>query len=156
IEIFGPLVTGGTVVVAATGEIEQVHRLVKDGALHTIQATPSMLESLLPALSARVPRVVSTRAALPAPLALRLLEVTDELWDLYGPTETTGGSTGHRVTGDARGSIGRPVANTTTYVVDERLRPVPAGVPGELLLGGAGVARGYHGRPGLTAERFVP
>ncbi|MDA0638928.1 condensation domain-containing protein, partial [Nonomuraea sp. MCN248] len=117
IEIFGPLVTGGTVVVAATGEIEQVHRLVKDGDLHTVQATPSMLESLLPALAARVPRVVSTGEALPAGLAARLREVTDELWDLYGPTETTVWSTGHLVTGDMRGSIGRPVANTSAYVV---------------------------------------
>ncbi|MFC6674876.1 amino acid adenylation domain-containing protein [Nonomuraea ferruginea] len=154
IEIFGPLVTGGTVVVASSAEIERVHRLIGD--VHTVQATPSMLEGLLPALAARVPRIISTGEALPAGLAARLLKVTDELWDLYGPTETTVWSTGHRVTGDAGGSIGTPVANTSVYVVDGGLCPVPVGVPGELLLGGVGVSRGYHGRAGLTGKRFVP
>ncbi|MEO3871096.1 amino acid adenylation domain-containing protein [Nonomuraea sp. B12E4] len=156
IEIFGPLVTGGTVVLASATGIERVHDLIQRGDLHTVQATPSVLEGLLPALAHRVPRVISTGEALPGPLAARLLTVTDELWDLYGPTETTVWSTRRRVTDDRGGSIGRPVANTATYVVDPGLRPVPVGVPGELLLGGTGVTRGYHGRAALTAERFVP
>ncbi|MFI7454128.1 amino acid adenylation domain-containing protein [Nonomuraea sp. NPDC049714] len=157
IEIYGPLVTGGTVVIASTADVDRLHHLIRHGDLHTLQATPSVLESLLPALAhGSVPRVVSTGEALPGPLAARLLKVTGELWDLYGPTETTVWSTRLQVTGGAGGSIGTPVANTTAYVVDRELRPVPVGVPGELLLGGAGVTRGYHGRAGLTAERFVP
>ncbi|SDK64774.1 amino acid adenylation domain-containing protein [Nonomuraea maritima] len=156
IELFGPLTTGGTVVQASSTAVERVHDLIRDGGLHTVQATPSMLEGLLPALAHRVPRVISTGEALPGPLAARLLEVTDELWDLYGPTETTVWSTRRRVTDGEGGSIGSPVANTAAYVVDRDLRPVPVGVPGELLVGGAGVTRGYHGRPALTAERFVP
>ncbi|SDH69973.1 non-ribosomal peptide synthetase [Nonomuraea jiangxiensis] len=156
IEIFGPLVTGGTVVLASATGIERVHDLIQRGDLHTVQATPSVLEGLLPALKHRVPRVISTGEALPGPLAARLLTVTDELWDLYGPTETTVWSTRRRVTDGRGGSIGGPVANTATYVVDRDLRPVPVGVPGELLLGGTGVTRGYHGRAALTAERFIP
>ncbi|MEV0161795.1 amino acid adenylation domain-containing protein [Nonomuraea fuscirosea] len=156
IEIFGPLVTGGTVVLASASAVERVHDLIRSGDLHTVQATPSVLEGLLPALTHRVPRVISTGEALPGPLAARLLAVTDELWDLYGPTETTVWSTRRHVTDGRGGSIGRPVANTAVYVVDGDLRPVPVGVPGELLIGGAGVTRGYHGRAALTAERFVP
>ncbi|MEV4089695.1 non-ribosomal peptide synthetase, partial [Nonomuraea fuscirosea] len=156
IEIFGPLVTGGTVVLASASAVERVHDLIRSGDLHTVQATPSVLEGLLPALAHRVPRVISTGEALPGPLAARLLAVTDELWDLYGPTETTVWSTRRHVTDGRGGSIGRPVANTAVYVVDGDLRPVPVGVPGELLIGGAGVTRGYHGRAALTAERFVP
>ncbi|MFI9550026.1 amino acid adenylation domain-containing protein [Nonomuraea endophytica] len=156
IELFGPLVSGGTVVLASATGIERVHDLIRRGGLHTVQATPSVLEGLLPALAHRVPRVISTGEALPGPLAARLLTVTDELWDLYGPTETTVWSTRLRVTDGRGGSIGEPVANTATYVVDGDLRPVPVGIPGELLLGGTGVTRGYHGRAALTAERFIP
>ncbi|MFI0976471.1 amino acid adenylation domain-containing protein [Streptomyces sp. NPDC021093] len=77
----------------------------------------------------------------------------------YGPTETTTFATSHHVrTADAAASIpiGRPISNTTVYVLDERRRPVPTGVPGELYVGGPGVARGYLNLPELTAERFVP
>ncbi|MDH2425404.1 non-ribosomal peptide synthetase [Sphaerisporangium sp. TRM90804] len=155
VELFGPLVTGGTVVVASTSDTGRVRDLVQGGRLHTVQTTPSVLEALLPALAGGVPRIISTGEALPQPLAARLLKTTGELWDLYGPTETTVWSTRRRVEPGSAG-IGIPVANTRVYVVDAALRPVPSGVAGELLIGGVGVARGYHGRPGLTAERFVP
>lgn len=79
------------------------------------------------------------------------------VFNMYGPTETTIWSAVARVrTGDERVSIGRPIANTQLYVLDGSRRAVPAGFPGELYIGGAGVASGYLGRPELTAERFVP
>ncbi|MBO4208789.1 non-ribosomal peptide synthetase, partial [Micromonospora echinofusca] len=78
----------------------------------------------------------------------------------YGPTETTTFAVVHHITDLPDGAtsvpIGRPIANTTAYVLDDELHPVPEGVPGQLYLGGPGVARGYAGRPALTAQRFVP
>ena len=79
-----------------------------------------------------------------------------QLWNLYGPTEATANATAARLTPGGRVLIGRPVDNVRAYVLDGGGEPVPVGVPGELHLGGAQVARGYLGRPDLTAERFVP
>jgi amino acid adenylation domain-containing protein len=96
--------------------------------------------------------------ALPLDLAEQLLErCGGELWNMYGPTETTVASTCWRVEQPARGiCIGRPIANTTVRVLDEHGQPCPIGVPGEIYIGGVGVALGYLDRPELTAERFVP
>jgi hypothetical protein len=80
------------------------------------------------------------------------------VWNMYGPTETTIWSTLESVSDSKQGivAIGKPIANTQIAILDPHLRPVPIGVPGELFIGGNGLARGYRGRPDLTAERFIP
>jgi natural product biosynthesis luciferase-like monooxygenase protein len=96
--------------------------------------------------------------ALPASLAAQLIPAIDgDLLNMYGPTETTVWSSAARIGGtDAAIHIGRPIANTQIYLVDRNLNLVPVGVPGELVIGGDGVTRGYLNRPELTDERFVP
>jgi acyl-coenzyme A synthetase/AMP-(fatty) acid ligase/acyl carrier protein len=102
-------------------------------------------------------KLISGGEALRPGLAAELTKDGAALWNFYGPTETTVYSTFFRVDG-ARPSvpIGDPIANTQVYVVDRHLNPVPFGMTGELLIGGLGLARGYHARPALTAERFIP
>ncbi|MFP2934939.1 AMP-binding protein, partial [Pyxidicoccus sp. 3LG] len=79
-----------------------------------------------------------------------------QAFNVYGPTECTVDSTARAIRGVARPTLGGPLANVRMYVLDERLQPVPTGVPGELFIGGAGVSRGYLDRPELTAEKFIP
>ncbi|HEY9456248.1 MAG TPA: MupA/Atu3671 family FMN-dependent luciferase-like monooxygenase, partial [Bradyrhizobium sp.] len=132
------------------------------GVTH-LQATPS-LASMLVADEASLDALSSLRKLLLGgePLPRTLLErlrtsYRGEIHNMYGPTETCIWSTTSPVGGaDDPITIGKPVANTTVYVVDRSLRPVPVGVPGEILIGGTGVARGYLQRPELTQERFVP
>jgi non-ribosomal peptide synthetase component F len=97
--------------------------------------------------------------ALPSELANRLASQGSSLWNLYGPTETTIYSTGavyRPELSDGTVSIGRPISNTQIYIVDDYLQPVPVGVPGQLYIGGAGLARGYLNRAELTAASFIP
>ena len=135
-------------------------------ALHApthLQATPSRIRMLLldessAAAFCGLERLVVGGESLPLDLAMELAsQVRGEVHNLYGPTETTVWSTGERLKrSDNPVLIGRPLANTQVYVLNEYLQPVPIGVPGELYIGGMGVTRGYLRRPELTAERFVP
>ena len=127
-----------------------------------LQCTPSMAGLLTAERESRLvlrglTAMLVGGEALPAPLAQDLGElVLGKLINMYGPTETTVWSSTYPVTGDETTiPIGRPIANTTLYVLDQRMQPVPIGTPGELYIGGHGVARGYWKRPELTAERFV-
>jgi acyl-CoA synthetase (AMP-forming)/AMP-acid ligase II/acyl carrier protein len=158
LEIFTPLLSGGTLLLApedAARTPKEIRRAAEHADL--VQLTPSVAGLAAEHQPAGLPRAILGGEPLPLDVARRMLQVTEELWNFYGPTETTIWSTAYRVPdGVTTMLIGTPVANTTAYVVDRDLRPVPVGVAGELLLGGAGVTRGYHGRAGLTAERFVP
>jgi acyl carrier protein len=131
-------------------------------AVTHLQCTPSLAGMLVQddaarAALARLQVMLIGGEAFPPALAVQLRNCgVARLLNMYGPTETTIWSTVHAVEGgEASIPIGKPIANTTVYVLDPAGQPVPQGVAGELYIGGAGVARGYLGRPELTAERFV-
>ncbi|MFI5836676.1 amino acid adenylation domain-containing protein [Micromonospora sp. NPDC051300] len=160
LELFAPLTAGATLVIADDVTVRQgsaLAALVDDADVTHLQATPSTWRMLLDA-GLTAPRLTALCGgeALPLPLARRLREATGRLVNVYGPTETTIWSTWAEIgTDPTRVPIGAPLANTTVHVRDARLRPVAVGVPGELLIGGAGLAYGYRGRPELTGRRFV-
>ncbi|MDA0638067.1 amino acid adenylation domain-containing protein [Nonomuraea sp. MCN248] len=162
-ELFWPLITGAGMVVAEPGAHRDGARLAALAAEHRVGVAhfvPSMLEVFLdePVLPP-LRRVVCSGEALAPELAARFHErlPETELHNLYGPTEAAVDVTWHACApGESVIPIGRPVANTYLEVLDAAGRRVPVGTPGELCLGGVQLARGYAGRPALTAERFVP
>jgi amino acid adenylation domain-containing protein len=162
LELFVPLAAGARVALmpretVADGQLLAA-ALAEEGAT-VMQATPAGWRSLLEAGWRCAPglRMLCGGEALPWDLARALLEGGGELWNLYGPTETTIWSAARRVDAeDGAALVGGPVANTRLHVLDDGFRPLPTGVPGELFIGGDGVAAGYLDRPATTAERFVP
>ncbi|MDH3716642.1 MAG: amino acid adenylation domain-containing protein, partial [Planctomycetota bacterium] len=163
LEIFLPLVTGARLEIAGPEDIADgtrlIHKLSHSGAT-IMQATPATWRLLLESGWAGSPKlkILCGGETLPRELADQLLARGREVWNLYGPTETTIWSTVARVDPHSNGpiSIGRPIANTDVYILDHKLIPVPVGVTGRLYIGGTGLARGYLNRAELTAERFVP
>ena len=161
LEIWLPLSVGARVVIAASTDVIDAGRLIslmETNGITVMQATPATWQLLCDEgwSGRRDLRVLCGGEALPRELAAALIDRVGEVWNMYGPTETTIWSTISRVTEPARGiSIGRPIANTRTYVLDASGRPTPMGWIGELCIGGKGVTRGYRGRPELTAKSFV-
>lgn len=162
LELFGPLSVGGRVVLASRELAADARALAERlgrGDVTSMQATPATWRLLVQAGwkgDGRL-RALCGGEALPRALAEELLERAAAVWNLYGPTETTVWSTLARVgPGDGPVPIGRPIDNTRVHVLDGALEPTPIGVPGDLYIGGRGLALGYHGRPDWTAERFVP
>lgn len=160
LELFLPLTTGASVVIAGRDDAVDGRRLAalldQSGAT-VMQATPATWRMMLEVgwRGDRRLKALCGGEALPRDVAEQLLPRCGALWNLYGPTETTIWSAACRVLPGRPIVIGRPIANTRFYVLDRRLQPVPVGVPGELFIGGAGLARGYLHRPELTAERFI-
>ena len=161
LELFLPLVQGARVVIAERDAVIDGYRLLENlekvGAT-VMQATPASWRLLLEAGFRSKPhfKMLCGGEALPRELADRLLVGGGELWNMYGPTETTIWSSCTRVgVGAAPITVGGPIANTQFYILDRNDQPVPAGVPGQLHIGGDGVARGYYQRPALSAEKFV-
>jgi amino acid adenylation domain-containing protein len=161
-ELILPLTVGARIVLVDRDTARDgtpLRRMLDDPTITIMQATPATWRMLLEVgWHGRAGlRVVSTGEALPRELADRQLPCVDELWNLYGPTETTVYSALCRVTaGEGNILVGKPVDNTQIHIVDRHMRLLPAGVPGELLIGGDGLAAGYVGRPDLTAEKFIP
>ena len=162
LELFGPLTAGGCVILAdreTALDGQRLAALIETSGATMMQATPASWRLLLEGgrWKSTGLKILCGGEALPRELADRLLATGGELWNLYGPTETTVWSTVARVRpGPEHPWIGKPIANTRVYILDAARQPVPVGVPGELYIGGEGLARGYLGRPELTAERFVP
>ncbi len=157
-ELFVPLHCGGKVIIVP--DVLHLSRLPATHQVTLVNSVPSAINELLqlnclPA-SAHVVNLAGE------PLQKRLVqqlyerETIKQVFNLYGPTEDTTYSTYGLMKRDESPTVGRPISNTQSYVLDRRGRPVPAGIPGELHLGGLGLARGYLGRPDLTAEKFIP
>ncbi|WP_414447724.1 amino acid adenylation domain-containing protein [Burkholderia sp. 22PA0099] len=167
-EFFWPLMVGARLAIAAPGAHRDPAELAQTIVAHrvtTLHFVPSMLQAFMASdtaasCGATLKRIVCSGEALPADLSTRTAAVLPgvALHNLYGPTEAAIDVTAWTCIDEAGRPvpIGRPIAATQTWVLDARLNPVPPGVPGELYLGGAGLARGYLGRPDLTADRFVP
>ncbi|EAW30026.1 peptide synthetase [marine gamma proteobacterium HTCC2143] len=164
LELFLPLVTGATTLIASRDDVKDGERLavlLKEGQVTIMQATPSTWRMLLTSewgkdKSRRQLKALCGGEPLPQDLALELVSCVSELWNMFGPTETTVWSTCKKIQeSDALITIGRPIANTQVYVLDDNLNPLPVSVPGELCIGGAGVSLGYHQRPALNDDRFV-
>ncbi|HYG64673.1 MAG TPA: amino acid adenylation domain-containing protein [Thermoanaerobaculia bacterium] len=163
LELYLPLLAGARVVLASRETVVDGARLLsllRESGATVMQATPAGWRLLLEAgWGSPDLTVLCGGEALPRQLAEDLHARAREVWNLYGPTETTIWSTVERVkpgAGTAAVAIGLPIANTQVHVLDRALRPVPAGLAGELCIGGVGLATGYLRRPDLTAERFIP
>ncbi len=167
LEIFWTLTRGFKVVIYnAKKQLESEHSiagLIDRHQVTHLQCTPSMAGLLIadPNTARSIGQIQTMMVggeALTEILAQQLQQiVTGQVHNMYGPTETTIWSTTHALTAvEGVVPLGRPIVNTQLYILDKLQQPVPVGIPGELLIGGKGVTRGYLNRPDLTSERFIP
>ncbi len=161
LELYLPLISGARLVVlSADTAIDgfALAQALEHYQATILQATPATWRLLLDTGWSGRPglKMLCGGEPLPQALAKQLLQKGGELWNMYGPTETTIWSTICQITAqDATISIGRPIANTDGYILNQQLEPVPPGVIGTLYIGGDGVARGYLNRPELSSEKFI-
>ncbi|MDR9863552.1 non-ribosomal peptide synthetase [Pseudomonas baetica] len=163
LELYLPLVNGACVVLAsreAAMDALQLQRLLDEQRITLMQATPTTWQMLVGSgwAGKQDLRILCGGEPLPRSLARELLSRGRELWNLYGPTETTIWSCVERVDGQGTSAIvpiGKPIQNTSIHILDEAQAEVPPGVAGELCIGGEGVASGYLNRPDLNAEKFI-
>lgn len=161
LELYLPLTVGATCVLAnreTSKEGRQLWTMLENHDITAMQATPSAWKLLIDAgwTGKTNLKILCGGEAMSRDLARELMARASAVWNMYGPTETTVWSTAHRVISAEQAiPIGRPIANTTMYVLDRNLQPVPIGVTGDLYIGGEGLARGYLNRPELNAEKFI-
>ncbi len=162
LELFLPLICGAQVAIvsaATAGDGWRLRQALENTRATVMQATPTMWRQLILAGWNGAPgfKALCGGEALPHDLRVDLVRRAGQLWNLYGPTETTIWSTAGRIElAEEPITIGWPIANTQVYLLDPRGQPAPVGVSGEIYIGGEGVARGYLNRPELTAEKFIP
>ena len=160
LELFLPLLTGAEIVIADTATAKDGRALlniIKDQNITVMQATPYTWRIMLESgwdKSAQI-KAICGGEALPAELADRLLNCATSLWNVYGPTETTIWSTVKEIRPGEPITIGRPIDNTSVYILDNFFKPLPPGATGEIYIGGEGVAKGYLNLPELTEEKFI-
>jgi amino acid adenylation domain-containing protein len=160
IDFWLPLTSGARVCVVPHHTVTDPRRLgqlIADTPIRLMHATPSLWQTLIDARWAGSSDLVSISAGEPLPpsLARELRDRCRSLWNAYGPTETTVWATIEKVEDEDPVSIGRPLANTRVYILDEHLDSVPVGSSGEIVIGGVGVSEGYINRPEETARRYV-
>ncbi|HCJ7672678.1 TPA: non-ribosomal peptide synthase/polyketide synthase [Pseudomonas aeruginosa] len=162
LELYVPLARGASMLLASREQAqdpEALLDLVERQGVTVLQATPATWRMLCGSERVDLLRgctLLCGGEALAEDLAARMRGLSASTWNLYGPTETTIWSARFRLGEEARPFLGGPLENTALYILDSEMNPCPPGVAGELLIGGDGLARGYHRRPGLTAERFLP
>ncbi|BDQ02803.1 amino acid adenylation domain-containing protein [Ignavibacterium sp.] len=160
LEIFLPLITGAKITIATRDEAKDGKSLldkIKKEKVTIVQATPSTWKMMIDSGWNEKLKIKALCGGEPLPqdIAAKLLELVDELWNMYGPTETTIWSSCSRVIKGESIHLGKPIANTQFYIVDRDLNFCPPGVAGELLIGGAGLSIGYLNRDDLTTEKFI-
>lgn len=161
LEIFLPLISGATLVIADADAVKDGRALIamaRKEKITVMQGTPFMYRTMLESgWTERLPiKVFCGGEAMSKQLAGELLPRCNELWNMYGPTETSIYSIIKKITGQEKTiAVGLPIANTQIYLLDETLTPVADGEIGEIYIGGAGVANGYLNKPDLTNERFI-
>ncbi|QSQ23764.1 non-ribosomal peptide synthase/polyketide synthase [Pyxidicoccus parkwayensis] len=157
-EVFPALLSGACLVMASRDELmpgAPLLKVVEEQSITTLKLTPSVLAQLEPE-SLRGVRTLTSAGEACTPELVARWKPGRRFVNAYGPTETTVCASVNTNVDPRHVTLGRPFHNVKAYVLDAHQRPVPVGVPGELYIGGVGLARGYHGRPELTAERFVP
>jgi amino acid adenylation domain-containing protein len=162
LELYLPLITGSQTIIISRETASNGEALAQKLAEYQItimQATPATWKLLLQSDWHQLTplTILCGGEALPRQLGQKLLQNSQQLWNVYGPTETTIWSSIHDVTQSPEKPelIGKPIANTQTYILDTQHNLTPLGIPGELCIGGVGLARGYLNRPELTAEKFI-
>lgn len=156
-EIWTPYLAGATLFVASPemmGDAEKLPALLSEAGVTVIDTVPTLL-GILPADVPSLKLILLGGEALPPAIVQKWSKPGRRILNTYGPTEATVVATAAEVTPGEIVTIGRPIPNYTAYVVNEAMEVVGPGEQGELLIGGPGVARGYHGRPELTAEKFI-
>jgi microcystin synthetase protein McyA len=156
-EIFMALTAGATLVLAAKNSLmpgTPLLKVLRESAITTVTLPPSVL-AVLPVLELPALETIIVAGEACSPDIVARWATARRFFNAYGPTESTVCTTVAEYSGDTKMPIGRSIANTRVYLLDEQMQPVPNGVPGEIYIGGIGLARGYLNRPELTAERFV-